>query len=282
MGVGAEHGAVMGGNITSIQDFIVQVPVWFPLDDLLKLITFGCEVAIMIGGVVPFIPQYIQIKSKQTTQGFSLYVCLALLLANTLRAAVFEVKSGLSEALVFVTPGSLVGSNEARKAIHKNHSSELHSPHFLELIVNERRRERVFTDLDLGYFWAWTDFTSYLEFIMSVAAIGAMFMYFLLDFPPFVETVGFLAVFMEAMLGVPQFYRNFRQRSTYGMSLPMVCMWTTGDVFKTSYFYLRNTPAQFFICGSLQVCVDLMILSQVWMYRESTMKKKRSEHNMNL
>lgn len=25
MGVGAEHGAVMGGNITSIQDFIVQV-----------------------------------------------------------------------------------------------------------------------------------------------------------------------------------------------------------------------------------------------------------------
>ena len=47
------------------------------------------------------------------------------------RAAVFEVKSGLSEALVFVTPGSLVGSNEARKAIHKNHSSELHSPHFL-------------------------------------------------------------------------------------------------------------------------------------------------------
>ena len=38
--------------------------------------------------------------------------------------------------------------------------------------MNERRRERVFTDLDLGYFWAWTDFTSYLEFIMSVAAIG--------------------------------------------------------------------------------------------------------------
>ena len=47
------------------------------------------------------------------------------------RAAVFEVKSGLSEALVFGTPGSSVGSNEARKAIHKNHSSELHSPHFL-------------------------------------------------------------------------------------------------------------------------------------------------------
>ena len=42
-------------------------------------------------------------------------------------------------------------------------------------------------------------------------------------------------------------------RSTYGMSLQMVIMWTCGDVFKTSYFYLRNTPAQFFICGAMQV-----------------------------
>ena len=83
--------------------------------------------------------------------------------------------------------------------------------------------------------------------------LGSILMYFLLDFPWFVETVGFLAVFTEAMLGVPQFYRNFKNKSTYGMSLPMVIMWTCGDVFKTTYFILRHTPPQFFICGSLQV-----------------------------
>ena len=39
----------------------------------------------------------------------------------------------------------------------------------------------------------------------------------------------------------------------------MVIMWTCGDVFKTSYFYLRNTPPQFFICGAMQVvdCVKI-------------------------
>ena len=81
--------------------------------------TLGCELAMVFGGVVPYIPQYWQIKQKQTTQvpqfysyrngvclimegdvpfdleeldldrlcfqGFSLHVCLALLLANTLR-----------------------------------------------------------------------------------------------------------------------------------------------------------------------------------------------------
>ena len=105
---------------------------------------------------------------------------------------------------------------------------------------------------------------------MLVAVLVSILMFFLIDFSPFVETVGFLAVFTEAMLGVPQFYRNFKNRfdllkkkidfnclfmdrSTYGMSLQMVIMWTCGDVFKTSYFYLRNTPAQFFICGAMQV-----------------------------
>lgn len=33
----------------------------------------------------------------------------------------------------------------------------------------------------------------------------------------FVETVGFLAVFVEACLGVPQFMKNYKNGSTRGM-----------------------------------------------------------------
>jgi len=42
-------------------------------------------------------------------------------------------------------------------------------------------------------------------------------MYMLSDVSIFVETVGFLAVFVEAMLGVPQFLRNYKKASTKGM-----------------------------------------------------------------
>lgn len=38
----------------------------------------------------------------------------------------------------------------------------------------------------------------------------------------YIETIGFLAVFFEALLGVPQFIKNFRSRSTEGMSVKMV------------------------------------------------------------
>ena len=52
---------------------------------LLGLITFGSEIAMVVGGAVPYIPQYLSIKKSQNTKGFSLYVCLALIIANTLR-----------------------------------------------------------------------------------------------------------------------------------------------------------------------------------------------------
>ena len=41
--------------------------------------------------------------------------------------------------------------------------------------------------------------------------------YLLIDVEVYVEVLGFLAVFFEAMLGAPQFYRNFKNKSTKGM-----------------------------------------------------------------
>lgn len=41
--------------------------------------------AIIFGGIIPYVPQYKEIKKKENAEGFSLYVCLTLLIANTLR-----------------------------------------------------------------------------------------------------------------------------------------------------------------------------------------------------
>lgn len=40
---------------------------------------------IIFGGVVPYIPQYLDIMQSRRADGFSLFVCLTLLIANTLR-----------------------------------------------------------------------------------------------------------------------------------------------------------------------------------------------------
>lgn len=57
------------------------------------------------------------------------------------------------------------------------------------------------TDFDWKYFWAWTDFQSYLDFMLAVWLIGAIITFFMLPYMWFNEIMGFLAVFIEAMLG---------------------------------------------------------------------------------
>lgn len=108
--------------------------------------------------------------------------------------------------------------------------------------------------------------------MLVVWAVGAAVTYIMLPVNWFMETIGFLAVFTEAMLGecvilavttsfslfnviagAPQFMRNYKNKSTHGMSFAMVIMWTIGDVYKTAYFILRKAPLQFWLCGMLQV-----------------------------
>jgi hypothetical protein len=46
-------------------------------------------------------------------------------------------------------------------------------------------------------------------------------------------------------------------------------MWTCGDIFKTVYFIARSAPVQFWICGMLQIGIDISIFIQVHLYRHN-------------
>lgn len=51
----------------------------------------------------------------------------------------------------------------------------------------------------------------------------SILMYVFIDKTIFVETMGFLAVFTEAMLGTPQLVKNFKNKSTEGMRFKIFC-----------------------------------------------------------
>nr|CAD7585844.1 unnamed protein product [Timema genevievae] len=155
------------------------------LQDLsfLKIVKWGCAVAMIFGGMVPYIPQYREIKRTENADGFSLFVCLALLIANTLRILFCVI-------------------------------------HF-----------------DKHYFWAWTDFMSYIDFMLLFTIGCSLLMYLFIEHHIFVQT--------------------------------MVVMWMMGDTFKTAYFIFNNLPLQFWLCGCLQVFIDIFILFQVYLYRQN-------------
>lgn len=229
------------------------------------MVSTVAALAMIFGGVFPFIPQYRDIYRTQNAEGFSTFVCLTLLIANILRILFwfgkhFELPLLLQSIIMTFTMLAL--TQLCVKVKHKGEIIKAKQHHFTESTSPHR-----FLDFQMEYFWRWTDFESYLQFTVVFSIVIGLLTFIFLNSWIYVETLGFLAVFAEAMLGAPQFYRNFQNKSTQGMSKKMVAMWTCGDVFKTCYFVLRQAPAQFWICGSMQVMIDISIFIQVFVYR---------------
>ncbi|CAI9714916.1 Hypothetical predicted protein [Octopus vulgaris] len=252
-----------------------------------NIIRWGSASAMMFGGVVPFIPQYADIKRSANADGFSTFVCLTLLVANILRIMFWFGKfyefpllfQSIIMILTMIVMMHLCVTVKQKSEIIASKSrtftadgkkclktEECYSSHTTSCCHANTLPGRTFLDFDTRYFWKWTDFASYLQFLIFFVAFLTLMNFLFLESTFYVETVGFLAVFAEACLGVPQFYKNFQNKSTVGMSKKMVGFWTLGDVFKTVYFILRAAPAQFWICGVLQISIDLSIFAQVLYY----------------
>ncbi|XP_074060802.1 solute carrier family 66 member 2 isoform X1 [Macrotis lagotis] len=269
-----------------------------------QIVSWSASGAMVFGGVVPYIPQYRDIKRTQNAEGFSTYVCLVLLVANILRILFWfgrHFESPLlwqSIVMIFTMLLMLKLCTEVRvtnelnlkrrsfaAADSKDEEIKVpprrsylawktgpsiivcsHQRGLYELYEQGRIEEAQRKYFDLHYFWHWSKFTDYVQCVLTFTGVTGYITYLSLDSALFVETLGFLAVFTEAMLGVPQLYRNYQNRSTEGMSIKMVLMWTSGDTFKTVYFILNQAPFQFSICGLLQVLVDIAILLQVYLY----------------
>ncbi|KAM4028021.1 solute carrier family 66 member 2-like isoform 1-T7 [Anomaloglossus baeobatrachus] len=221
-----------------------------------RVLSWASSFFLVFGGMLPYIPQYMEIRRTCNTDGFSTWVCFVLLIANILRiffwfGKFFELPLLLQSLLMIGTMLCI-----------------LHLCCAVQRVNRVSTGSQTFTDFDVGHFWKWSRFEDYLQCCLWLALLGALLTYILLDVPIFVEGLGLAALLTEATLGLPQLLQNLRNKSTQGMSVKMVVLWTAGDCFKTAYFIIRGTPPQFWLCGALQICLDLLILLQVWFYNQ--------------
>lgn len=220
------------------------------------LLSWLASLVMVFGGALPYVPQFQEIQRSGNTEGFSTRVCLVLLIANILRiffwiGKQFELTLLLQSVVMILAMFAML--------------------HLCCTVQNTNRvstKHHRLSDLNLHYFWKWSAFEDYLLFCFGFTVLCAVVTLLLLDSAVFVETLGSLAVMFEAMLGLPQLLQNFHNGSTKGMSVKMVLLWTAGDVFKTTYFVINESPAQFWACGSVQILIDVAILLQVLFYSQ--------------
>nr|VZI38967.1 unnamed protein product [Spirometra erinaceieuropaei] len=237
-----------------------MLSVFWSLVDLTKS---ALPLFIVFGGAIPYVPQYLEIKSLENSDGFSPFVCLTLLVANILRMAFwfghpFPTPLLVQATVMIFTMLAMTSVCVRFRGKHRRRSRHVDD--------TETEVEHYFTDLDPAYFWRWTDFGSYLQFIAFFAFLAFSITFCFRTSAIYVQTLGFVALLTEAMLGVPQVITNFRNSSTKGMSLQMVALWTVGDVAKVIYFFISSSPVQFIVCGVLQILIDLVIFGQFVYY----------------
>lgn len=61
----------------------------------------------------------------------------------------------------------------------------------------------------------------------------------------FGQLLGIASLGLEATLGIPQLYSNWKNKSSEGVSTKMIALWFIGDFTKTLYFIIEVNSVLF-------------------------------------
>eukprot|EP00769_Ergobibamus_cyprinoides_P000617 gnl/Ergobibamus_cyprinoides/1625.p2 GENE.gnl/Ergobibamus_cyprinoides/1625~~gnl/Ergobibamus_cyprinoides/1625.p2 ORF type:complete len:246 (+),score=49.28 gnl/Ergobibamus_cyprinoides/1625:163-900(+) len=122
---------------------------------------------------------------------------------------------------------------------------------------------RHFAGYLLSDFWNWAfPFHYYFSYTLFCAVLALVTWVFFAS-ATFSEYIGLLATLSEATLAMPQVWKNFRRKSTAGLSLWLLFTWVAGDVTKFCYYQLTHAPWVFSLGASIQICVDCVLVWQL-------------------
>ncbi|OZC12618.1 PQ loop repeat protein [Onchocerca flexuosa] len=221
------------------------------------------KIFIIFGGSLAYVFQYKEISERKDASGFSLFVCLTLLVANILRIMFWFGKrfelALLAQSIVMLI--SMILMLEISVRINRKH-------------VCKTQRASAWTGQLISHFWQWNDLSSYFVLIIAFIIFSSVLTYLLNGYVIYVEILGLIALLTEACLGFPQLKQNCSRRSTSGMSIGMVLIWMIGDFSKTAYFIYERSPVQFWLCGIIQIIIDLLIMLQVYCFDKRATKSR--------
>jgi hypothetical protein len=127
-------------------------------------------------------------------------------------------------------------------------------------------------------FLNWENILFYIAFlVMVIIILEILSAIFTFQNVYYVETLGTISSILEAALAFPQIIENCRYKSTSNLSNVLVGCWILGDSLKTFYYYNSDAPIQLLISGFVQIFLDLIIVLQVFIYRNNKINPKETQ-----
>jgi len=207
--------------------------------------------SLIVGPTVGYFAQCYHIWSAQQSEGFSLLIPFILLAASLLRVHFwwgrqFDILLLWQAVAMIVCQLLLLRVCTCFPSFSQKGHSLFRNP--------------------LSHFWHWEDYGSYLSVILVVECILIITTATFAHHGAYFEVLGYFSLLTEASLAVPQVIENGRRGSVDGLSPLLVATWVLGDMAKTAYFLHTHSPAQFLVCGALQLTLDAVVVAQFALY----------------
>lgn len=110
-------------------------------------------------------------------------------------------------------------------------------------------------------FWQWRTQRPFWTFLAYFTGALSLLQLLLGSSRLYVNTIGYLALAVEATLPLPQIQSNHRNRSCKGFRLSVLINWLIGDVLKMSFFFMSESTITwaFKLCGLFQFGCDVFL-----------------------
>ncbi|RKF77116.1 PQ-loop repeat-containing protein 1 [Golovinomyces cichoracearum] len=239
---------------------------------------------IILSPITSYADQTYSIYQNGSSAGFSLDIPLIMLVASLLRVfyypgAKFDICLLIQSFIMIVIQLVLLKvALESRPLLpsRNGHPAEPFSSSKGEAITKSRPYN----------FWQWRSPKPYWRFILYLL-ISLIAMELLLSpiyslYSLYSATIGVLGLSVEAILPLPQIISNHHSRSCKGFRLSVLASWLAGDLMKMFWFFTTTSevPWTFKFCGIFQMCCDVYLGVQYWMYKEEPYREIMREHEL--
>lgn len=222
-----------------------------------------------------------QIHVKKSAEGFSIDVCLIMIISSILKIIYYMLEpfeiSLLRQSVIMIFIQSILLLTALKyyetPKLYENDKILNQSSNYGEIILNNLM---IFDNFYIRpyNFWQWfDDHIKFWEFLATFTVFMTFILTIFRNSMLFVKVVSVMALFTESLLPLPQILLIYRLKSVKNFKWILIVSWLCGDILKLAYLLFGTTEVSgvFFAAAIFQMMLDFVIVGQFFYYNEDSL-----------